>query len=131
MFTTPKVHYLILCPISASEVDVPFTAKPSRQFYEKLGDQLVNELIDLINTVDLTYKNELTEQNEASRADRLQETTRVMGAELRSLRTHVESGVRDLKAEIAAARADIIKWMFVFVVGTGITVVGLTVRLLQ
>ncbi len=110
---------------------MPFTAKPSRQFYEKLGDQLVNELFDLINTVDLTYNNELTEQNEASRADRLQETTRVMGAELRSLRTHVESEVRDLKAEIAAARADIIKWMFVFVVGTGITVVGLTVRLLQ
>ena len=98
--------------------------------------------------MDLTYKNELTEQNEAhfqhfqtvlkaefaqsnSRADRLQETTRVMGAELRSLRIHVESGVRDLKAEIAAARADIIKWMFVFVVGAGITVVGLTVKLLQ
>lgn len=81
--------------------------------------------------MDLTYNNELTEQNEESRADRLQETTRVMGAELRSLRTHVESEVRDLKAEIAAARADIIKWMFVFVVGTGITVVGLTVRLLQ
>lgn len=127
---------------------MPFTAKPARQFCERLGDQLVNELINLINTVDLTYKNKLAEQNEAnfqhfetvlkaefaqstSRADRLQETTRVMGAELRSLRTHVESGVRELQAEIAAARADIIKWMFVFVVGTGITVVGLTVRLLQ
>ena len=126
---------------------MPFTAKPSRQCSKKLRDQSVNELIDLIKTVDLTYKNELTEQSEAnlqhfetvlkaefaqsnSRADRLQETTRVMGAELRSLRIHVENGVRDLKGEISAVQADI-KWIFVFVVGAVITVVGLTVKLLQ
>jgi hypothetical protein len=43
---------------------VPVTAKLSRQFYEHLGDELTNELVDWFNTVDATYRSELREYND-------------------------------------------------------------------
>jgi hypothetical protein len=46
------------------ETAVPVTAKLSKQFYERLGDQVVNELAEWLNRVDATYKGELREINE-------------------------------------------------------------------
>ena len=43
---------------------MPYTVSFSRQFREKLGDDVVNELVDWLNTVELTYKSELREHNE-------------------------------------------------------------------
>ncbi|MFQ5550149.1 MAG: hypothetical protein ACE5FJ_02810 [Gemmatimonadales bacterium] len=43
---------------------MPHTAKFSRQFYERLSDQVANELVGWLNTVDLTYKSELRELND-------------------------------------------------------------------
>ena len=43
---------------------VPVTARLSRRFYEKFGDEIVNELVDWLNQVDTTYRSELREQNE-------------------------------------------------------------------
>ena len=46
------------------ENQMPYTVSFSRQFREKLGDDVVNELVDWLNTVELTYKSELREHNE-------------------------------------------------------------------
>jgi len=43
---------------------MPVTAKLSRKFYEHLGDELTNELVDWFNAVDATYRSELREYNE-------------------------------------------------------------------
>jgi hypothetical protein len=43
---------------------VRVTAKLSRRFYEKFGDELTNELVDWFNQVDTTYRSELRELNE-------------------------------------------------------------------
>ncbi len=43
---------------------MPFTAKFSERFYEKLGHDVVDELVDWVNRVDLTYRSELRDQNE-------------------------------------------------------------------
>jgi hypothetical protein len=43
---------------------VPVTAKLSRQFYEKLGDQIANELVDWLNAVDDSVRSQLLELNE-------------------------------------------------------------------
>ncbi|HEY6209765.1 MAG TPA: hypothetical protein VIW28_11940 [Gemmatimonadales bacterium] len=40
------------------------TAKLSRGFYEKLGDELANELVEWFNLVDATYRTDLRELNE-------------------------------------------------------------------
>jgi len=43
---------------------VPVTAKLSRKFYEKFGDDVANELVDWFNMVDATYRSDLRELNE-------------------------------------------------------------------
>jgi len=43
---------------------MPVTAKLSRKFYEKFGDDITNELVDWFNRVDATYRTELRELNE-------------------------------------------------------------------
>jgi hypothetical protein len=43
---------------------MPVTAKLSRKFYEKFGDELTNELVEWFNQVDATYRADLREINE-------------------------------------------------------------------
>lgn len=43
---------------------MPVTAKLSRKFYEKLGDEVANELVEWLNLVDATYRSDLRELNE-------------------------------------------------------------------
>ena len=43
---------------------MPVTAKLSRKFYEKLGDDVANELVEWFNAVDATYRTDLRELNE-------------------------------------------------------------------
>lgn len=43
---------------------MPVTAKLSKAFYDRLGEQIANELVEWFNQVDLTYRNELREFNE-------------------------------------------------------------------
>jgi hypothetical protein len=40
---------------------VPVTAKLSQKFYEKLGQDVTNELVDWFNSVDATYRTDLRE----------------------------------------------------------------------
>ena len=43
---------------------MPITAKLSRRFYEQFGDDVVNELVNLLNTVDANSRSDLRELNE-------------------------------------------------------------------
>jgi len=43
---------------------MPVTARLSRKFYEKLGDELANELVEWFNMVDATYRGDLRDLNE-------------------------------------------------------------------
>ena len=43
---------------------MPVTAKLSRNFYDRLGDDIANELVDWFNAVDDTYRTQLKELNE-------------------------------------------------------------------
>jgi hypothetical protein len=43
---------------------MPVTAKLSRLFYDRLGEQVTNELVDWFNQVDATYRADLRELNE-------------------------------------------------------------------
>ena len=82
---------------------MPVTAKLSRKFYEKLGDDVANELVEWLNQVDATYRTELRELNETSFA-------------------RFNAGLR---AGLAGLEARLIKWMFVFWIGQAVTTVGL------
>jgi hypothetical protein len=97
---------------------VPVTAKLSRKFYEKFGDDIAGELVDWFNAVDLTYQTQLRELNELN-WERFKAT---LQGEIASLRS-------ELRTEMSAMRADLIKWMFVFWCGNMLGLGGLIVGL--
>jgi chromosome segregation ATPase len=43
---------------------VPVTARLSRKFYDRFGDEIANELVEWFNAVDTAYRTELREFNE-------------------------------------------------------------------
>ncbi len=82
---------------------MPVTAKLSREFYDRLGDKVVDELVGLLNDVDATSKAELREHND------------------RNLQLFDER----LGRQLAELKADLIKWMFLFWLGTLATMLSM------
>ncbi len=107
---------------------MPFTAKFSERFYERLGHDVVNELVDWVNTVDLTYRTELREQNEIN----FQRFDARLDQRFAELETKFEARFGTLDTRIESVRADLMKWMIGFwattiltMIGTGVAVVSL------
>ena len=72
---------------------MPVTAKLSRKFYEKFGDEITNELVNWFNQVDATYRTELKELNDTYFA---------------RLDAKLEQRIGDLRAEFAALRVEML-----------------------
>ena len=62
---------------------MPVTAKLSRRFYDQLGDDVANELVNWFNAVDDTYRNQLRELNELN-WERFRAELRAEGAAIRA-----------------------------------------------
>jgi hypothetical protein len=137
---------------------MPITAKLSRNFYETFGDDIANELVEWFNQVDATYRADLRELNELNFA-RFDATLKQQIAELEArlerrisrvavkfeqriatLDTKVEKFAAELRTELAQVearldrrftgmRADLIRWMFAFWIGTLAPLAGLIVLL--
>ncbi len=75
---------------------MPVTAKLSKKLYDTLGDEVTNELVDWFNLVDTQYKSELKDLAEG----------------------YFARFEAKLHAELAAVRADLLKWMFVYWTGS-------------
>ncbi len=121
---------------------MPVTARLSKAFYEKLGEDVANELVNWFNAVDATYRSELRDLNELNSARfdaKLEQRLAELKAELRgeigelrrefvALRAELRGEIGDLRtesrAELAATKASLIKWMFVFLAGWGAAVIG-------
>src|SRR5438094_3625849 len=66
---------------------MPLTAKLSREFYDKFGNAVVDELVNWFNQVDATYKLELRDLNELNFARfdaKLEQRIAELRAELRT-----------------------------------------------
>jgi len=90
---------------------MPVTAKLSRLFYEKLGDEVANELVDWFNTVDLNYRREFRELFEAH-FGRLEARLAQQSAELRS----------DFEVRLQRLETTLIRWMFGFWIGAWVSI---------
>jgi hypothetical protein len=104
---------------------MPVTAKLSRRFYEQFGDELTNELVEWLNLVDATYRAEFRELFEVhfGRFEaKLEQRVVEMRAELREGLASVRS---ELRTDIAASRSDLLRWLFLFWIGTMGTIVAL------
>ena len=96
---------------------VPVTAKLSRKFYERLGDDVASELVDWFNAVDLTYQTQLREQNDRNWErfkSHLDASLAAFSAELRGefraglaeLRGELQLGQNELRGEFRLAQSD-------------------------
>lgn len=88
---------------------MPVTAKLSKHFYDVLGEDVANELVDWFNAVDSTYRADLRELNELNFA-----------------RFDAK-----LEQRLAELRIDLLRWMFGFWATTMLTLAGLAIALLH
>jgi hypothetical protein len=93
---------------------MPVTAKLSRHFYEKLGDEATNELVNWFNSVDLDYRTELRTLNEQNFA--------LFDAKMDVFRAEVRE---EVKSTVGAAKSQLLLWMFGFWTTTMATQAGL------
>ena len=86
---------------------MPVTAKLSKRFYDVLGEDVANELVDWFNAVDLTYRSDLRELNELNfaRFDAKQEQ------------------------RLTELRTELVRWMFAFWVTNFVGIAGLLIAL--
>src|SRR5881394_195506 len=106
---------------------MPVTARLSRKFYERFGDDLTNELVEWFNQVDTTYRSEFRDLLDVNfaRFDAKLELHTELG-ELRGDLTGKVVGLRaELKSKLSAFETRIVRWMFLFWVGTVGTLIAL------
>jgi len=77
---------------------MPVTAKLSRKFYEKFGDELTNELVEWLNQVDATYRGDLRELNELNFA----RFDAKLEQRIAELRTEIQTGLARLEGGLLA-----------------------------
>jgi hypothetical protein len=82
---------------------MPVTARFSSRFYERLGDEVAQELVNWFNTVNQDYRDQLTVTN---------------GRNWLAFEAKLDASIADVRADlrgsIAELRAELIKWMFGF-----------------
>jgi hypothetical protein len=130
---------------------VPVTARLSKRFYDVLGEDIANELVDWFNAVDSTYRADLRELNELNfarfdakleqrlaelRAELRQELAELRAALRAELGSGLQAGATELRSGLQAGatalervRADLLRWMFGFWVTTFLGLAGLMIAL--
>jgi len=101
---------------------VPVAAKLSKKFYDRFGEDIVNELVEWFNQMDATYRADLRELNEMNWARfdaKLEQRVSEIRSEMQTFKAEVHGDLKELKV-------DIIKWMFLFWAGTAFA--GLLLR---
>lgn len=116
---------------------MPVTVRLSKNFYDRFGDDLVDELVEWFNLVDSTYRSDLREMNEANFAkfdakldQRVAELNAKIDLRVGDLRGEMHAGFARLDKTIADARADLIKWSFIFWVGA-VAAIAMLARVLD
>lgn len=122
---------------------MPVTAKLSRRFYEKFGDEIATELVEWFNSVDATYRADLREINELNFARfdakveqrmaqleaKVEQRMAQLDGKMAQLEARMDARFEQAKAEVhqelATLRAELVKWSFVFFATAALAVIGL------
>ena len=109
---------------------MPVTAKLSRNFYDRLGDEIANELVNWFNKVDETYRADLRELNELNFARfdaKLEQRLAELGADVRA---EIAALRVEMHREIGSLRGGIMRWMFGLWATQMLATVGLFISLM-
>lgn len=118
---------------------MPVTAKLSKLFYERLGEEVANELVDWFNAVDATYRSDLRELNErnfqrfdAKLEQRLAELRADLLTQWRAESGHLDAKIdgvaRDLHVTIERGLKEQTRFLFVAWAALLVPIIGLWFR---
>jgi hypothetical protein len=121
---------------------MPVTAKLSKHFYDRLGEQIANELVEWFNQVDATYRSDLRDINELNFARfdaklkqrltqqdaKLEQGLARLDAKIGSLRLELQDDFHSLQIAVERALRDQTRWMFVMWSALLIPIIGLWFR---
>ena len=125
---------------------MPVTVRLSKLFYDRLGEEIADEIVNWVNQVDATYRADLRELNELNfgRFDaKLEQRLAEVRAELRSesaelraelrgelvaLRTELRTKLAELNAMLERRLGDHTRWLFVAWASLLIPIIGLWIR---
>ena len=128
---------------------MPVTAKLSRKFYEKLGDEVANELVEWFNSVDATYRSDLRDLNELNFArfdakveqrwaqldakleQRLAQVDAKLEQRVAELRAEMREGFARVDQRFAEFETKLTKRLFAFWVTQAATTVGLVLGVVK
>lgn len=89
---------------------MPVTAKLSKQFYDRFGEAVTNELVDWFNQVDASYKSDMREMNELHYGRfeaRLDQTFAEIRVELAEFRGEMRGELAEFRGEMRGELADV------------------------
>ncbi len=120
----------------------PVTAKLSRKFYEKFGDDIANELVEWFNMVDATYRGYLREFNELNYArfdakleQRVVELDAKLEQRIAELRAEMQVGFATLssavESKLAQLETRLTKRMFGFWIAQAATTAALVLGVVK
>ncbi len=104
---------------------MPVTARLSQQFFQRLGDEVTNELVAWLNDVDASYRQEFKELFEANFA-RIEARMEALEARTDSKLDRLGTEMRgEFRSDLAELKSELLRWMFLFWVGTMGTVLAI------
>ncbi len=106
-------------------VQMPVTPKLPVRLYEKLGEEAMTDLAGWF--ADMEAQRQEMDARHLAEIEKLRETDAKLQASVSSLETRMAAGFAELKAQVAGVQAELIKWTFVFWLGT----VGIVVMLIR
>ena len=121
---------------------MPVTAKLSRKFYEKFGDDIANELVEWFNMVDASYRGYLREFNELNYArfdakleQRVVELDAKLEQRIAELRAEMQVGFATLSSavdsKLAQLETRLTKRMFGFWIAQAATTAALVLGVVK
>ena len=103
-------------------------AKLAKKFYDRLGEDIANELVEWFNQVDTTYRSDLKEVNEINFARfdaKLEHRVQGLRSELKS---EIHQSAAELKEVLERRLGEQTRWMFVAWSALLIPIIGLWFR---
>ncbi len=107
-------------------------AKLSREFYDRFGDKLTDELVNCLNSIEASYRAEIKDLFAAHFGrfeEKLERSTAETAAHFGRFEEKFEHRLAatkaELRVEIQSVKADLIKWTFVFWAPVAMALIGL------
>ena len=114
---------------------MPITAKFSKKFYDTLGHDIADEMVDWFNRADETYRTDMYRINDLNFARfeaKVDQRFAEYDARLETRIAEVGTRIGGVETKMEAMRADLMKWMFgawatstATTIGTAIAIVKL------